>query len=310
MAIDTATISGVSAYDHSTIISVDLIWDLEFYEELFGARLLPRSTGKHRFKGERPPFVNFAIRPIKEGRCPIIFMDVSGSVWGLFLQLDYPPEPELLLQGPAHGFSVAESDFAASMNALSELEIKFEGPFEHEPQSRIGKSIYFRDPSGNTLEICVERNGAPRKIAGEASQSGRIPIARLLHLMLDVTDLDRAEDLYGTALGMTVAYRGKTVDGRPKSVLHLANGQILTLQKVDKVTKRNAWKTIGKIHSGFTVEEVDWPAVEKRLLQRGIELLPDFVRKDNYRLDSQKSVYFADDDNNIIQLFTPKMFGA
>jgi extradiol dioxygenase family protein len=306
----SATSTGVSTYDHSTVISVDAIWDLEFYEDLFGAKLLSRSPGRHRLKGERPPFVNFAIRPIREGRCPIIFMEMCSSVWGLFLQLDEPPKPERLLQGPSHGFAVAGSDFSSIIVGLNALEINFEGPFDHEPESRIRQSIYFKDPSGNSIELCLLADHAAHFADSAPQQNAKVPITRLMHLALDVTDLDRAEDIYGTALGIEVAYRGRTVDKLEKSVLHMQNGQIVTLQKVSKVTERNAWKTLGKIHSGFTVEPAVWPEVESRLTARGFELMPDFVRQDNYRLNDQKSIYFADPDNNIIQLFTPKMLGA
>src|SRR5882757_5571254 len=96
----SAPSTGVSTYDHSVVMSIDAIWDLEFYEDIFGAQLLPRSRGRHRLKGERPTFVNFAIRPIKEGRCPIIFMEMCSSVWGLFLQFEYPPNVDRMLQGP------------------------------------------------------------------------------------------------------------------------------------------------------------------------------------------------------------------
>jgi extradiol dioxygenase family protein len=302
--------AGVSTYDHSVVMSVDAIWDLEFYEDLFGASLLPRSSGRHRLKGERPTFVNFATRPIKEGRCPIIFMEMCSAVWGLFLQLDYPPKPDRMLQGPRHGFAVAGSDFARTIEGLKSLEIQFEGPFKHERESRIQESIYFKDPSGNSVELCLLADHAGHFGGSAVPEGARVPITRLLHLVLDVTDLERAEDLYGTALGIDVAYRGRTADNLEKSVIHMRNGQIVTLQKVSKVADRNAWKTLGKIHSGFTIEPEDWYEVEKRLTSRGLELLPDFVRRDNYRLDDQKSVYFADHDKNIIQLFTPKMFGA
>jgi catechol 2,3-dioxygenase-like lactoylglutathione lyase family enzyme len=306
-ATTTTAALGVSAYDHFTLMSTDLLLDLAFYEDLFGARVLPRTVGRYRQVGERPAYVNFSVSALKKNLPPIIFVAVSGSVWGLFLQPDYPPEPDRMLQGARHGLSVPGAQFEAVLKTLSEREIKFEGPFEHEAESRIARSVYFKDPSGNSLELCVERSPGPTPMSG---LKGQIPVSRLLHLSLDETDLDRAEGLYGQGLGIEVAYRGTTMDGGKKSVLHLKNGQIVTLQLVDKVPSRLAWKTRGHIDSAFVVEDGAWAATESGLVSRGIKLLPDPVRKDNFRLDDQESVYFSDQDNNVIQLFTPKMFGA
>jgi catechol 2,3-dioxygenase-like lactoylglutathione lyase family enzyme len=299
--------TGVATYDHFALMSVDLIKDLTFYEQLFGARLLARTPGRARQVGERPPFVNFSVHGMKKGLPAIVFMGIAGSVWGLFLQRDYPPAPDRMQQGPRQGLSVPAEEFDAAVKTLDELGIQYEGPYEHEPESQIVRSVYFRDPSGNSVEVCVEKN--PPRVSSSGSQ-GRIAFTRLCHLALDVSDLAKAEDIYGRALGMKLAYRGKTADGLPKSVLHLDSGQVVTLQEVGKVPDRLAWKTCGLIHMAFVIEEENWKATEDRLASCGIQIMPDPVRHEGGRVETQESIYFRDHDNNMIQIFTPNMVNA
>jgi catechol-2,3-dioxygenase len=44
------------------------------------------------------------------------------------------------------------------VNELKHREICFEGPVEHPEKSPFGQSIYFKDPSGNFLEILWRRD--------------------------------------------------------------------------------------------------------------------------------------------------------
>src|ERR1700723_2025771 len=112
----------VSMYDHFTVTSVDLMYDLEFYEELFGARVLPRTVGRHRQVGERPAYINFSVRAQKKNLPQIIFMRAAGSVWGLFLQPDFPPEPNRMLQGARNGMAIPAEKFESALVTLKELD--------------------------------------------------------------------------------------------------------------------------------------------------------------------------------------------
>ena len=65
-----------------------------------------------------------------------------------------PPEHQHRgAHGFRHAFHVSRSRFGEILNELKRREICFEGPVEHPEKSPFGQSIYFKDPSGNFLEI-------------------------------------------------------------------------------------------------------------------------------------------------------------
>ena len=71
-----------------------------------------------------------------------------------------------------------------------------------------------------------------------AGRRGLIPLTRIVHVAVDVTDLDQAEYFYAAGVGFALSYRGTTADGLKKSVLRLRAGHVLTLQRVDTIPER------------------------------------------------------------------------
>ena len=52
--------------------------------------------------------------------------------------------------------------FDKTLETLKERRIPFEGPVEHPEKGPFGQSVYFKDPSGNFLEILWRRDEGQR----------------------------------------------------------------------------------------------------------------------------------------------------
>ncbi len=291
--MQTTTRSLVSAVDHATVPSIDLLADFAFYKKLFGAELSKRNG-----------MVNFSIARRKAGRAAIFFLDLAGvSGFGLFLQDEYPPPAKRLLEGPRYGFATLASDLAEAAKVLEDCGIEAMGPVEHPRESPIRQSLYFKDPSENSLELMVWRDVAPG-LREPTSAAGLIPLRGICHIALDVTDLDGAEDFYVTGLGLEPLYRGKTADGLNASVLSTAHGHIFTLQQVDRMSERSIKKYRSDTHCAVRVERAAFPVIEAEMMRRKVPLLPDYVAGDGNRHPDDRDVYMVDPFGNNVQVFT------
>ena len=187
----------IIAFDHATMPSSDIMADLEFYEKFLGASLMPRTPGEPRSSNQPAPFVNLKTERIKAGRfCNCFIRFAGGSGFGLFLQPEFPPLPQRLLQGIRYGMALEDGTIDAAAKAFEENGIEFLGPVTQEPESPIDQSIYFRDPSGNGLEVSSWR-APPKTKRPQAGGTGLIAVANIAHIAVDVADLDEAEDFYG-----------------------------------------------------------------------------------------------------------------
>lgn len=285
----------LNKFDHATVPSVDLLADLDFYEKFFGAELPDRKA-----KG-MPPMVNFSIARRKSGRASIFFISVGGHTgFGLFLQEEFPPPSLRLLEGPRYGFGVVGENLDHAASALADNGIEFLGPVEHDERHPFSESVYFRDPSENSLEISVWRNpeDAKRKQAGGP---GLIPISGLSHCAFDVTDIEKAEDFYVSGLGMEPLYHGTAPDGLPCSVLRIGSGQVVTLQQIDIMSERSIKKYLSDCHAAFKLPHEEWEGVELEMGARSVEMLPDYPAMDGSR-EPFHNVYVVDPFGNNVQV--------
>ena len=282
-------------FDHATVPSIDLLADLDFYETYFGAELPPRKGGG------MPPMVNFSIARRKSGRASIFFISVGGHTgFGLFLQDENPPPALRLLEGPRYGFGIVGDSLDHAVSVLKDNDVEFMGPVAHDEKHPFTESIYFKDPSENSLELCVWRDPkqAQRKPAGGP---GLIPISGLAHCAFDVTDLDKADDFYVTGLGVDPKFRGTTADGLPCSVHQIGSGQVMTFQQVDKMSERSIMKYLSDCHSAFKLPHDDWEGVEREMGARKVEMLPDYPALDGSRAPYH-NVYVIDPFGNNVQV--------
>ena len=60
--------------------------------------------------------------------------------------------------GFRHGFQVSRARFEAVRGALDARGIPYQGPVAHPEEGPFGESLYFKDPSGNFLELVWRRD--------------------------------------------------------------------------------------------------------------------------------------------------------
>ena len=78
----------------------------------------------------------------------------------IFRLLDHhvqEPPLEQLRGRPRLALSVGDEQMARAPDVLRRSGVPFEGPVEHPEPAPIARSLYFKDPSGNFLELCCPR---------------------------------------------------------------------------------------------------------------------------------------------------------
>ena len=140
-----AEVEGIS---HSAICVHDLREAEDFYCNVLGAR-----------QGTR---VNFKTDDAIRGRSVHGSVILEDYLLALMVTRDFMPMPAPEQQRGAHGFRhafrVRRARFDQITKELRRREIPFEGPLEHPERGPFGQSIYFKDPSGNFLEILWRRD--------------------------------------------------------------------------------------------------------------------------------------------------------
>ncbi len=138
----------VESISHSAICVHDLKEAENFYCNVLGAR-----------QGSR---VNFKTEDARRGRSIHGTIMLEDYALALMVPRDFMPMPPEEQHRGAHGFRhafrVSRSRYEKIMEGLRQHGIPFEGPVDHPENGPFGSSIYFKDPSGNFLEILWRRD--------------------------------------------------------------------------------------------------------------------------------------------------------
>jgi catechol 2,3-dioxygenase-like lactoylglutathione lyase family enzyme len=129
-----------SAILESALYVRDLAAAEAFYRDVLGLELITRAEGRHVF--------------FRCGRGVLLLFDASAT--------EIPPAADARLPVPPHGargpghlcFAASGEEIGRWKAALEARGISIEADFEW-PNG--GRSIYFRDPSGNSLEFAEPR---------------------------------------------------------------------------------------------------------------------------------------------------------
>jgi catechol-2,3-dioxygenase len=98
------------------------------------------------FWSERPPYTNVTVGSAKV------------SLYTADRHVQEPP-PEQLRGAPRMAFTASTEELDRATTVFVRLDVAFEGPVEHPAQSRVARSLYFKDPAGNFLELCELADG-------------------------------------------------------------------------------------------------------------------------------------------------------
>ena len=166
----------------------------------------------HRFwgtfmGGEIDHLTNLNIRGLNREVPQIVFYTLANHKgWGVALQ-DFPisSTPSRPLEGVVYGFEVAADDLAAVVRAAEERKLRFHGPVEYATPCPIKESLFVLDPDGNTVELSIRRDPSNDKPQGKI-----VPLRRISHVRVEVTDLQQGKTWYRDTFGLT---EGKQVPG-------------------------------------------------------------------------------------------------
>jgi catechol-2,3-dioxygenase len=133
---------------HSGICVHDLKAAEDFYCKVLGATVHSR--------------VNFKTQDALRGRSVHTSLVLDDYLFAVMLTedwMDMPPED--VTRGAnrvRHAFCVPQARFGEIMERLAANNVTFEGPVSHPEHGPFGESLYFRDPTGNFLEILWRRD--------------------------------------------------------------------------------------------------------------------------------------------------------
>ena len=141
----------IDSINHTAICVHDLGEAVAFYCDLLGA--VPHSRS------------NFQIEDARAGVAIFQSVVIEDYMLALTVAPNFMPMPDdgqlRGAHGFRHGFAVSRKRFDEVMDALRERGVAFEGPVEHPTKGPFGQSIYFKDPSGNFLEVLWRRDDDP-----------------------------------------------------------------------------------------------------------------------------------------------------
>jgi catechol-2,3-dioxygenase len=143
--------AGIDSINHTAFCVHDVVKAMDFYCNVLGAKPHQRS--------------NFQIEDARAGVAIFQSLILEDYLFALTVPSNYmpmPPTDQLRgAHGFRHGFTISRRRFDEVMDSLREHDIAFEGPVDHPEKGPFGQSIYFKDPSGNFLEILWRRDEDP-----------------------------------------------------------------------------------------------------------------------------------------------------
>ena len=142
------------------------------------------------------------------------------------------------------------------------------------------------DPDGNTVELCIRKQPSE-----QAPQEAAIPLRRISHVRIEVTDLDQAGSWYGDTFGLVKA---EQVPGEAQLTLTVPkSGQFLILRQVDQVAERSTHCFKGP-HIDLRSSAQCYP-----------EILRRFNRKETYWGPDPNLIPWHEPDSNTVYGYDP-----
>jgi catechol-2,3-dioxygenase len=140
--------ANVDSISHSGICVHDLKEAEDFYCKVLGAKVHSR--------------VNFKTQDALKGRSVHTSLMLDDYLFAVMLTEDWMEmEPKEVVRGEnrtRHAFCVPRARFAEVLESLKASGVDVEGPVTHPEAGPFGESIYFRDPTGNFLEVLWRRD--------------------------------------------------------------------------------------------------------------------------------------------------------
>ena len=271
----------IDRIDHGVLPSNDLGRAHRFYSTFMG--------------GELDHLTNLNLRGLNREVPQILFYTLANHKgWGLALQ-DFPiaSTPTRPLEGIVYGFEFGADDLGGVVRLAEARKLKFHGPVEYAAPSPIKQSLFVLDPDGNTLELSIRRDPIGDKPQGEI-----VPLRRISHVRVEVTNLEQGKVWYRETFGLS---EGQEVPGEQQITLSVPNsGQLVILHKVDQVAERSTRAVKGP-HVDFRIAPNLYPAILEKFNRREYYWGPD-PTKIPWHEQGGHTVYGYDPFGNRIQI--------
>jgi catechol 2,3-dioxygenase-like lactoylglutathione lyase family enzyme len=271
----------IDRIDHGVIPSNDLGRAHRFYGTFMGAEI--------------DHMTNLNLRGLNREVPQIIFYTLANHKgWGVALQ-DFPisPNPARLLEGVVYGFEVAADDLTEIARAAEERKLRIHGPVEYAAPCPIKQSLFVLDPDGNTLELSIRRDPVNDKAQGKI-----VPLRRISHVRIEVTDIEQGKTWYRDTFGLTEEAQ---VSGEDQFTLTVpSTGQLVILRKVDQVAERSTRAVKGP-HVDFRIAPELYPPILEKFNRREFYWGPD-PTKIPWHEQGGHTVYGYDPFGNRIQI--------
>ncbi|MBM2809448.1 MAG: hypothetical protein HW416_207 [Chloroflexi bacterium] len=156
--------------DHAVVTVNDLALTIHFYKEVLGsivggaeAERLTMLTTDELMRAEhlRQRAAAFESQANRVSRVPAPHgsVTVGDAVIPFFLYHEHvqEPPPEQLRGTPRIALGITEAQMDNAPDVLRAHRVHFDGPVSYAPPCPSSRSLYFKDPSGNFLELCCPR---------------------------------------------------------------------------------------------------------------------------------------------------------
>ncbi|MBM2809843.1 MAG: hypothetical protein HW416_602 [Chloroflexi bacterium] len=171
----TRTASAVTIYefDHSTTRVDDLVLGERFYSQVLGEILGGYVEDRSGLSTDELLRFKRLISVMEERErragnvstgprvpAPHSTVVVGNAIVPMFLLTEHvqEPPPEQLRGTPRMAFGVTPAQMEKAVEVLRRNKVAFEGPVDQPPPCPAAQSLYFKDPSGNFLELTCPRN--------------------------------------------------------------------------------------------------------------------------------------------------------
>jgi YD repeat-containing protein len=260
--------------DHGVLPSNDLGRAFRFWSIFMSARINFHANLNARGLNREVPMIVF-------------FTVANHAGFGLALQdFRLSPTPARRLEGVVWGFEVAADDLTAASDEAEKQKLRWERSSDYAPSSPIKESLFVLDPDGNTVELCIRKE--PTDLA---PQPGPIPLRRISHVRVEVTDLDQAQSWYSETFGLV---KGEQLSGDDQLTLTVPQSkQLIVMRKVDRVADRSTRCFKGP-HIDLRASEECYPEILKR-----------FDRKETYWGPDPNLIPWHEPDSNTAYGYDP-----
>jgi len=162
--------TAIKEFDHSALNANDLDLTEDFYVNIMGPIIGEVSIGERspgtteeiirRFKTLADGRASRSTEVVYSGATPHFTVRLGQAVIPMRLHQMHmqEPPPEQVRGAPRRAFHVTPEQLDRAVEIFRKHKVAFEGPVEHPAPSVVARSLYFKDPASNFLELCVRRS--------------------------------------------------------------------------------------------------------------------------------------------------------